>query len=257
MAQSGEQQGQRRRKRSEAAKRLSSSVVKGMANPLRIQVWTILNERTASATEISREVGAPREKVIYEMKVLADAKLIEEIAQKPARGALEHFYRGTARAMVDDTVWPEVPNAAKCDLRATLLRTLTEDAIEAIAEEAYDSRDDSHMSWTPLIVDEQGCAELAAILVRALDEVLGVQASSAERLMAIDAEGISYTVSILGYTSAHARRKVGPPVDAGQFVSQLSDLRIREKEEKTKEQAAADSQSDDGPSEPGDDRLAD
>jgi hypothetical protein len=232
MAQSGDEKREKRRTRAAAAKQLRPGFVKGMANPLRIQVWTILHERVASATEISREIGAPREKVIYEMRVLADLGVIEEVAEKQVRGAVEHFYRAVTRAMLDEEEWLGIPEEVQGDLRATLLRTLTEDAIEAIVEKQYDSRSDAHMSWTPLIVDEQGCGELAEILLRALDEVFEVQASSAERLVAEDAEGISYTVSMLGYTSAHERRKVGPPVDARQLVKQVSELRLEEGERK-------------------------
>lgn len=219
-----------RQKRTEAAKQLGPGFVKGMANPVRIQIWTILNERVASPTEISKEIGVWRGKVIYEMKVLADLGVIQQIAEKQVRGAVEHFYRAVSRAMLDEAEWLGVPDEVQDDLRATLLRTLTDDALRAIAEGQYDARSDAHMSWTPLLVDEQGCDELAGILLRALHEVFEVQASSAERLVAQDAEGISYTVSILGYTSAHERRKIGPPVDAKQLVKQLSELRIEESE---------------------------
>jgi hypothetical protein len=232
MAEPGGKERPERRTRTAAAKQLGPGFVKGMANPLRIQVWTILHERVASATEISREIGAPREKVIYEMKVLADLGVIEEVATKQVRGALEHFYRAVTRAMLDETEWLGIPDEVQGDLRATLLQTMTEDAIEAIIEGQYDSRSDAHMTWTPLIVDEQGCGELAAILLRALEEVFAVQASSASRLVAQDTEGISYTVSILGYTSAHERRKVGPPVDAMQLVKQVGELRLEERERK-------------------------
>lgn len=232
MAKPGKEERRRPRRRTEAAKQLGPAFVKGMANPLRIQIWTILNERVASPTEISKEIGARREKVIYEMKVLADLGIIEVIAKRQVRGAVEHFYRAVTRAMLEEPEWVGIPGEVKCDLRATLLRTLTDDAIEAIAEDQYDSRTDAHMSWTPLLVDEQGCDELAGILLRALHEVIEVQAGCAERLRAQDTAGISYTVSILGYTSAHERRKVGPPVDAKQLVKRLSELRIQESEQK-------------------------
>jgi hypothetical protein len=80
------------------------------------------------------------------------------------------------------------------------------------------------MSWTPVIVDEKGCDELTGILERALNGVLEVQKRSNDRLIAADAAGISFTVSILGYPSANEKRKVGPPIDAKQ-LSKSSDKR--------------------------------
>jgi hypothetical protein len=60
------------------------------------------------------------------------------------------------------------------------------DAIAAIDEETYDSLEEAHMSWTPLIVDEEGWKELVEILCVALEGVLSVGEHSAERLMAND-----------------------------------------------------------------------
>ena len=74
------------------------------------------------------------------------------------------------------------------------------------------------MSWTPLIVDEEGWKELTEILRVALSGVLDVSECSAKRLIANDEEGTSCTVSILGYPAAIAKRKVGPPIEAGDLA---------------------------------------
>jgi hypothetical protein len=45
-----------------------------------------------------------------------------------------------------------------------------------------------------------------------------VSEDGAERLIANDEEGTSCTVSILGYAAAIDKRKVGPPVEAGDLA---------------------------------------
>ena len=45
---------------------------------------------------------------------------------------------------------------------------------------------------------------------------------SAERLIANDEEGTSCTVSILGYPAAIDKRKVGPPIEAGDLAGRRS-----------------------------------
>jgi DNA-binding Lrp family transcriptional regulator len=217
-----------RRRRLAAAKQLPDTFVKGMSNALRVQVWTILTERAASAKEISDEIGVPFEKVNYQIKELAKIGVIEKVGSESVRGAVKTFYKAVTRASLDEAEWLIVPDEVKGDLRATLLQTITDDALEAITASQYDARSDAHMSWTALLLDEQGCVDIAQILIRALEEILDVQANSMERLAAEDAEGISYTTSILGYTSAHEGRKVGPPRSARQLVSELSDTRIHE-----------------------------
>jgi hypothetical protein len=73
------------------------------------------------------------------------------------------------------------------------------------------------MSWAPMIVDKRGWNDLMAILLRAMEEALEVHNESAERLIAEDAEGVSCTVSLMGYPSAIENRKVGLPADAKQL----------------------------------------
>jgi len=95
-------------------------------------------------------------------------------------------------------------------MRGSLLDLLVDDAVAAVDEGRFDSLENAHMSWTPMILDEQGWGDLTAILLRAMEEAIKVKDDSAERLIDNDAEGISCTVSILGYPSVNENRKVGP-----------------------------------------------
>jgi DNA-binding transcriptional ArsR family regulator len=216
---SSKKQGMRQRgKLARATKHVDKRNIKAMANPLRNQILAILHERRASKTELAKELGFEWGEVSYEIEALEDAKLVEKVAEKKKRGAMEIFYRATARAYIDPEEWLQVAGPIKGKLRASLLRNLTVDAATAISEDTYDSLVGAHMSWTPMIVDEQGWEELTAIMLCTLEEVVELQESSASRLEARDAEGISCTVSMLGYTSAIEERKVGPPTDAKQLV---------------------------------------
>jgi hypothetical protein len=189
-----------------------------MANSMRTQILTIFNERACSTTGIARELGVEPGDIAYDVEVLRNMGRIEIVDEKKRRGAMEVFYKATSRAHLDDLEWPTVPDTVKGGLRASLLQTLMHDAIAAIDEETYDSLEEAHMSWTPLIVDEEGWKELVEILRVALEGVLKVGEHSAERLMANDEEGTSCTVSILGYPAAIDKRKVGPPIEASDLT---------------------------------------
>lgn len=211
---SSKKQGMRKRgKVAKAKKEMDKENIKAMANSMRVQILTILNERANSATRIAEELGADYAEVNYEMEVLRKIGRIEIVDEVRRRGVVEVFYKAISRAHLDDLEWPVVPDSVKGDLRASLLQTVMDDAIAAISEETYDSRENAHMSWSPLVVDGQGWDELVVILRCALEEAIKVHENSAERLIADDAKGISCTVSILGYPSAHDERKVGPPTD--------------------------------------------
>lgn len=191
------------------------TVVTGMHNEKRAQILILLNERVASRPEISKELGLPLNKVRYEVDVLKKTKppLIELVSEKPVRGTVEKFFRATRRAYLDDTEWPGVPDAVKEGMRGSLLGALVDDAVAAVKEGTFDSLENAHMSWTPMILDEQGWKDLVAILLRAMEEAIKVKEDSAERLIAHDTEGTSCTVSILGYPSANRDRKAGPSTD--------------------------------------------
>jgi len=201
-----------------ATKKVNETLVKAIANALRNQILAILGERKGSAKGISKELGIDYWQVNYEMEVLREARLIRKVGERKRRGATEIFYEATARAYLDPSEWPKVADPVKAGLRASLFQNLLVDAATAICEETYDSREDAHMSWSPLIVDEQGWDELTETLYRALEDTLRIHEESGERLTARDEEGISCTVSILGYPSAVDKRRVGLPVDATDLI---------------------------------------
>lgn len=201
-----------------ARKQIDQALIKAMANTLRNQILAILGERRGSAKEISEELGIDYWQASYEMDVLKKAKLIRPVGERRRRGATEVFYEATARAYLDPSEWPKVADPVKAGLRASLFQNLLVDAASSICEELYDSMENAHMSWSPLIVDEQGWNELMALLLRTMEGALKIHEESAERLIAADAEGISCTVSILGYPSAIKKRKVGLPIDTKDLV---------------------------------------
>jgi DNA-binding transcriptional ArsR family regulator len=204
----------KRAKVAKAKKDVDKGNIKALANSMRVQILTILNERANSTTGLARELGVEPGEIAYDVEVLRDMGLIEVVGEKKRRGAMEVFYKAISRAHLDELEWPTVPGPVKGGLRASLLQTIMADAIAAIDEDAYDSVEGAHMSWTPLIVDGPGWEELVEILRVALEGVLKASKSSAERLIANDEEGTSCTVSILGYAAALDKRKVGPPIDA-------------------------------------------
>lgn len=170
----------------------------------------------ASRPEICKELGASFDAVRYEIEVLKKTKppLIELVYEKPVRGTVEKFYRATTKAYLDPSEWPRVPDAVKAGLRGSLLGILVDDAVAAVTDGTYDSLEDAHMSWTPMILDQQGWQEITAVLFRAMHEAIKIKEDSAERLIEEDVVGTSCTVSILGYPSANEDRKAGPSTNA-------------------------------------------
>jgi DNA-binding transcriptional ArsR family regulator len=186
-------------------------LVKALAHPLRVQILTILNERIASPNGLAQELEEGLSQVSYHVKVLKDYKCIELVKTVPRRGAVEHYYRATARPFLTDRDWQKLPDSIRPGMSADLLQMLIDDAVAALEEGTFDDRDDRHMSRYPMIVDEKGWKDLIALLEGTLKRVASIQADSAERLSKKDDEGLTVSVAMMAFEAPPDRRKVKLP----------------------------------------------
>lgn len=186
-------------------------LVRAMGHPVRVQALIILNERIASPNEISKELSQSVGHVSYHIKVLKECECIELVDTAPRRGAMEHYYRATDRAFLDASEWASLPSSIRPGLSASLLQTVVNDASSALTSGTFDKRIDRHLSWTPMIIDEKGWDELRDRLEAALEDVLSIQAASAERLAKADQAGIPVTVAAMCFEALMSNdRKVAP-----------------------------------------------
>lgn len=200
--------------KSKAKEIVDQRLVKALGHPLRVEILSILNERVASPNQLAQELGEGLSQVSYHVKVLKEYECVELVKTEPRRGAVEHFYRGIERYFLDDANWRQLPKSLQGSISATALEVIVEGSVEAMKNGTFDARDDRHVSWTPLIVDEEGWRDLTSLLAGTLEQVLDIQAQSAGRLAETRAEGIPANVAVLGFEAptpeqkqASARRK--------------------------------------------------
>jgi len=84
-------------------------------------------------------------------------------------------------------------------MSADLFQMILDDVVASLEGEVFDQREDRHMSWTPMMVDEQGWNEINGILDGALKQVLKAQSSAVKRLAKSKEDGINMSVSMIGY----------------------------------------------------------
>ena len=168
--------------RTKTKKSSESKVFKALSHPLRMKLLAILSEREASPTELATELGEPLGNVAYHVKTLAELDCIELVRTTPRRGAVEHHYRATIRAFLTESQWERLPDTSRRSISASRLSEIWADAAAAIKSDTFDSRTDRHLSWTNLVLDEQGWSDLSAILAETLDRALQLQAEVAGRL---------------------------------------------------------------------------
>lgn len=186
-------------------------IVRAMGHPVRLQALVILNERVASPNEIAKELGESVGHVSYHIKVLKECECIELVDTAPRRGAMEHYYRATDRAFVNSDEWATLPDSLRPGISASAIETTFKDVTAALAAGTFDERVDRHLSWTPMLLDEQGWKDLQVGLDEMLERVFEIQSESAERLVAEDVPGIPVSVAMLGFEAASAEdHKVAP-----------------------------------------------
>jgi DNA-binding transcriptional ArsR family regulator len=156
-------------------------IVKSLGHPLRQRILHVLSEGVASPNHIAQRLGEPLGNVSYHVKILLENDAIELVETRPVRGAIEHFYRGTMRPFLDDTHWAQLPLATRRTIFAQKLEQIGEHVTAAAMANGFD-RVETHVSWTPLQLDEHGWHEMADVLVRVLEDAARIEAESLERL---------------------------------------------------------------------------
>jgi DNA-binding transcriptional ArsR family regulator len=181
-------------------------LVKALAHELRVQILTILNERMASPNELAKELDEGLSQVSYHVKVLRDYECIELVKTEPRRGAVEHYYRATSRAFLTDRDWKRLPASVKPGMSAKLMQLIINDAAMSLQEGTFDAREDRHLSWTPVILDDKGWSDLTKAIAANLDEVMKIQKQSAARLTKSGEDGYNVSVAMMAFEVPASQR---------------------------------------------------
>lgn len=168
----------------------STRLAKAMSHPLRTQILAALNENVASPKDLADLFGEPLGNVAYHVRTLLDLGCVELVDTAQRRGAIEHYYRATTPAMMDDAAWAALPANLRLGFSAEWFKTTFEDAYEAIGAGTFAKRADGHLSFTKLTLDQKGWERLAKRLATALEGAMEDQAKAAPRLAKAPDEAI-------------------------------------------------------------------
>src|SRR5215213_7205170 len=106
-------------------------IAKALAHPLRARILQRLGERVASPAELAAELGAPLGVISYHVRMLRDYSCVELVRTEPRRGALQHFYRATARPTLDQDQWRTLPSGLRRELAGETIQELVTDLGQA------------------------------------------------------------------------------------------------------------------------------
>src|SRR6201992_2518381 len=155
-------------------------IAKALAHPLRARIRQRLGERVAAPSDLADELGAPLGVVSYHVRMLREYECIELVRTEPRRGALQHYYRATARPKLEDQQWRSLPSSLRRELAGTLLTDLVSDLGEAADGRKLDAPE-VVLTRAPLELDERALRKLNKLLARTLDQAMTIAAESAAR----------------------------------------------------------------------------
>src|SRR5687768_11602601 len=157
--------------------------VKALSHPLRVRILAMLQERTASPSQLSEWLGATLGTTAYHVRSLHQLGLIELADETRVRGAIEHHYRAGKRPMVSEDAWAKAPPIAKQAAVGSTLQMVDEYARKSAAEGGFD-RAEAHLSRTSLKLDAKGWEQLNEACLKFVEQVETIEAGAKERQQA-------------------------------------------------------------------------
>lgn len=162
--------------------------LKALSHPLRIRLFVILTERTASPAEMTRELGLPRKDLVnvnYHTKKLVELDCAELVGVREGDGKPpEKLYKATERALVETGEWEELleanPGLAE-HLLGKFMQVQLDDYTLALKARTVGEDENFHMSRTRRMVDREGLLEMLEFLEQARAGMDLIEQRSAER----------------------------------------------------------------------------
>lgn len=170
-------------------------IAKALAHPLRMRLLTLLEEGTASPTELASVTGASLPRVSYHVRRLAAAGLIELVRTQQRRGAVEHYYAAVTPPEISEEAWAPLPKIVKHAVATAHLDHIRDEINAAVAHDGF-ARDDVHISRYALVLDEEGWRQLAQRMEALIDEIRDIAIQSEGRLGKNGRDGAIEAMSI-------------------------------------------------------------
>lgn len=168
-----------------------------ISSEVTVKVLVYLVERSGSPREIGSTLNISTSKASHHVKKLKRLHLVELIEEREVGGAIQHIYRAVVRPIVSTEAWDKLNVAERQRYSVWIVRMILADAAMSFQANVFDARSNTHLSRTPMVVDEHGLTEVAAIQRRALLETIQVEATSAGRMVSTGESGINVIAAMM------------------------------------------------------------
>lgn len=155
-----------------------------VAHPLRSKALDILAQRTASPTEIGRQLRVEPGKVSYHVRKLEEIGAVELVGERPVRGAVEHFYRAIVLPVVNEEEFAKLTPEQRRRWTVYIHQLGLASITRAMDAGTFDIRPSRWLTRTPALVDEKGWRELCDAHAELYERTMRIREDSANRIAA-------------------------------------------------------------------------
>jgi hypothetical protein len=188
---------------------IDQRLIRALAHPLRIRILEALTERIASPIRLSDDLDAGLSHVAYHTRALDKCGCLELVDTAQRRGATEHFYKASPHSFIGDRIWRRVPRALLGGVSGATLQSFMDRAVAALEAGTIDGREDTTLSWSPVLLDQRGWNEVTATMKETVTKVLAIQDESRARLSKRKGRGaISAIVGLASFETPGSRQEL-------------------------------------------------
>jgi DNA-binding transcriptional ArsR family regulator len=179
----------------------NQQLIAAMEHPTRVHAVTVLNERTACASEIGRELGQPPKHVSYHLGKLEGLGVIEYVGEREVPGSKRkaRYFRALVRPWFDTESWKQVEPENQPKVTANILALCNADISAAVVSGTIHGQD-NHISRIPMILNREGYETLVKRLDEVTEELVAMQQQNAASMKPGD-ETVLTKVHIIQFES--------------------------------------------------------
>jgi predicted transcriptional regulator len=177
--------------------KLNEQLALVISSEITVKVLVDLVERAASPKEIALRLGLKTATVSHHVRKLKRLGLIELIEEREVGSAIQHIYRAVVRPIVSTEEWEKLSVEERQRFSIWIVQMILADAAKSFQANVFDARSNTHLSRTPMVVDDEGLSEVAAIQTKALDDIIAVEAASAERMVRRGETGVNIIAAMM------------------------------------------------------------
>jgi len=190
--------GKKRKRVQEFRPEMTEKLEKALSHPLRATILARLNDAPATASQVAKEIGEPRNTVNYHFSVLDDLECIELVEEQPVRGTFAKVYRGIMKVLLDYEDWEKLSLRTRLGISLKAFGQAFELAQQALASGTFEKRLDRVIANHRLKLDDSDWGRAVQILRRASTELEDLKEESVANP---SSQSFWFSFSLLGYES--------------------------------------------------------